>query len=138
MSQGEAKRETALETDRTIARYRRAGQRLLFNPARLEFPPWCRESEDLRTSPSKARVRLKAGSLFCSSLPISRKMPSSLWAGKGCGAYLPLPSIPRVLPWYPQAPCRWEGPPTSAPSSARLPGHTPSTIPNPPPDAGLT
>lgn len=71
----------------------------------LEFPPWCRESEDLRTSPSKARVRLKAGSLFCSSLPISRKMPSSLWAEKGCGPHLPLPAIPRMLPWCPQAPC---------------------------------
>lgn len=85
----------------------------------LEFPPWCRESEDLRTSPSRVRVRLKAGSLFCSSLPISRKMPSSLWAGKGCGPYLPLPAIPRmpigVLPW--------EGLPTSA--SRPHPSHHP-------------
>lgn len=52
-------------------------------PARARPRGW--GSEDLRTCCSRASVRLKAGSLFCSSLPSSRNMPSNLCPGRGRG-----------------------------------------------------
>lgn len=81
----------------------RARQRLLSHLSLRALPRWW-GSEDLRICRSRASVRLKAGSLFCSSRSNSRKMPSSLWPRKGCSWSVPPPSCPqRVLspphPW---------------------------------------
>lgn len=97
-------REAVLEVGtKTETGAGRTRQMLLSHLSLRALPRWW-GSEDLRICRSRASVRLKAGSLFCSSRSNSRKMPSSLWPRKGCSWSVPPPSCPqRVLspphPW---------------------------------------
>lgn len=51
-------------------------------------------------------MRLKAGNLFCSSLPSSRKMPSNLWQRRGRGWSAPFQPSPGCRE---SSPGQWAG-----------------------------